>query len=57
VSFVSLYAYVNPVIAVALGVALLGEPFDFRMAAAAALVFAGVAIVRWPNVQPRTRAA
>ena len=57
VSFVSLYAYINPVIAVALGVALLGEPFDLRMAAAAALVFAGVAIVRWTNVEPRTRAA
>lgn len=47
VSFVSLYAYINPVIAVALGVMLLGEPFDARMATAAALVFAGVAIVRW----------
>jgi drug/metabolite transporter (DMT)-like permease len=47
VSFVSLYAYVNPIIAVALGVLLLNEPFDSRMAAAAALVFAGVAIVRW----------
>lgn len=47
VSFVSLYAYINPVIAVALGVALLGEAFDARMATAAALVFAGVAIVRW----------
>lgn len=47
VSFVSLYAYINPVIAVALGVLLLGEPFDRRMATAAALVFAGVAIVRW----------
>lgn len=46
VSFVSLYAYINPVIAVALGVALLGEPFNSRMAGAAALVFAGVAIVR-----------
>jgi len=46
VSFVSLYAYINPVIAVALGVLLLGEPFDWRMATAAALVFAGVAIVR-----------
>ncbi len=57
VSFVSLYAYVNPVIAVALGVLLLGEPFDFRMAAAAALVFAGVAIVRWTNPEPRRRAA
>jgi drug/metabolite transporter (DMT)-like permease len=57
VSFVSLYAYINPVIAVALGVALLGEPFDLRMAAAAALVFAGVAIVRWTNLEPRRRAA
>jgi drug/metabolite transporter (DMT)-like permease len=47
VSFVSLYAYINPVIAVTLGVLLLGEPFDSRMATAAALVFAGVAIVRW----------
>jgi len=46
VSFVSLYAYINPVIAVALGVLVLGEPFDSRMAIAAALVFAGVATVR-----------
>ena len=47
VSFVSLYAYINPVIAVALGVLFLGEPFDRRMAAAAALVFAGVASCSW----------
>lgn len=47
VSFVSLYAYINPVIAVALGILLLNEPFDSRMAIAAALVLAGVAIVRW----------
>jgi drug/metabolite transporter (DMT)-like permease len=47
VSFVSLYAYINPVIAVALGVLLLNEPFDWRMATAAGLVFAGVAVVRW----------
>jgi drug/metabolite transporter (DMT)-like permease len=52
VSFVSLYAYINPVIAVALGVLLMGEPFDRRMATAAALVFAGVAIVRWKSAQP-----
>lgn len=57
ISFVSLYAYVNPVIAVGLGVMLLGEPFDVRMAAAAVLVLAGVAIVRWTSVEPRTRAA
>jgi drug/metabolite transporter (DMT)-like permease len=46
VSFVSLYAYVNPIIAVALGVLILAEPFDTRIAAAAALVLIGVAIVR-----------
>ena len=46
VSLVSLYAYINPVIAVALGVAVLGEPFTWRMALAAALVFGGVAIVQ-----------
>ena len=47
ISIVSLYAYINPIIAVGLGVLLLGEPFDSRMALAAALVFAGVAVVRW----------
>jgi drug/metabolite transporter (DMT)-like permease len=36
-------------------VAFLGEPFDTRMATAAALVFAGVAFVRWAPV--RTAAA
>jgi drug/metabolite transporter (DMT)-like permease len=47
VSFVSLYAYINPIIAVALGVLILHESFDARMAVAAALVFCGVAVVRW----------
>jgi drug/metabolite transporter (DMT)-like permease len=46
VSFVSLYAYINPIIAVALGVLLLGEPFNLRIAAAAALVLIGVAVVK-----------
>jgi drug/metabolite transporter (DMT)-like permease len=57
VSLVSLYAYINPIIAVALGVALLGEPFDARMAAAAAFVFTGVAIVqaRKPRLTPPAR--
>ena len=53
VSLVSLYAYINPVIAVALGVAVLGEPFTSRMALAAALVLAGVAIVRAPRESRR----
>jgi drug/metabolite transporter (DMT)-like permease len=47
VSFVSLYAYINPIIAVTLGVLILHESFDARMAVAAALVFGGVAVVRW----------
>jgi drug/metabolite transporter (DMT)-like permease len=58
VSLVSLYAYINPVIAVALGVALLGEPFTSRMAVAAALVLGGVAIIRRQTRRPlinRTR--
>jgi drug/metabolite transporter (DMT)-like permease len=53
VSLVSLYAYINPVIAVALGVAVLGEPFTSRMALAAALVLGGVAIVRTSDPQTR----
>jgi len=55
VSLVSLYAYINPVIAVALGVAVLGEPFTARMALAAALVFGGVAIVRPPRARAQAR--
>lgn len=46
VSTVSLYAYINPVIAVALGTLLLDEPFHLRMLAAAAIIAAGIAIVR-----------
>jgi drug/metabolite transporter (DMT)-like permease len=47
VSTVSLYAYVNPVIAVILGTLLLGEPFGWRVVAASAIVFAGIAVVRF----------
>jgi drug/metabolite transporter (DMT)-like permease len=46
ISTVSLYAYVNPVIAVVLGTLLLDEPFSLRVVAAAALVLAGIAVVR-----------
>lgn len=52
VSTVSLYAYVNPVIAVILGTVLLAEPFSIRIVIAAVLVFAGIAIVR---TQPAKR--
>jgi drug/metabolite transporter (DMT)-like permease len=43
---VSLYAYVNPVIAVILGTVILKEPFNVRMAIAAGVVLAGVVLVR-----------
>lgn len=42
---VSLYAYINPMIAVALGTLLLSEPLSTRTLFAAALVFAGTWIV------------
>ena len=46
VSIVSLYAYVNPVIAVILGSLLLKERFAPRMAVAIAIIFAAMLIVR-----------
>ena len=45
----SLYAYVNPIIAVALGTLILSEPFNVRMMLAAVVVFAGMALVRRPD--------
>jgi drug/metabolite transporter (DMT)-like permease len=46
IATVSLYAYINPIIAVILGTVVLNEPFNARMAAAAAIVLAGMALVR-----------
>ena len=46
VAIVSLYAYVNPIIAVALGTLILKEPFSARMAVAGAIVLIGMALVR-----------
>jgi drug/metabolite transporter (DMT)-like permease len=44
-SLVSVYAYINPVIAVALGTVFLSEPFTMRIAIAAVLVLVGTWIV------------
>ncbi len=41
------YAYLNPVIAVLLGAAFLGEAFNARMALGMAVVLAGVALVQY----------
>ena len=52
IATVSLYAYVNPIIAMVLGTLLLSEPFSVRIVVAAACVFAGIAIVRTAPVAP-----
>ena len=58
VSTVSLYAYVNPVIAVLLGAMLLGEPFGIRIVIASALVLLGVSVVRgWMGKRTTARNA
>jgi drug/metabolite transporter (DMT)-like permease len=56
VATVSLYAYVNPVIAVVLGTLILREPFNARMGIAAAVVLAGMALVREPERERDCRA-
>ena len=45
VAVVSLYTYINPVIAVVLGAVVLGEPFGWRTVAAAGLIAVGVIVV------------
>lgn len=52
VAIVSTYTYVNPVIAVALGVLILGEPFAPRELVAAAVILLGMMIVRSPSGGP-----
>ncbi len=46
VATVSLYAYINPVIAVILGTVILDEPMNARMAVSAGIVLAGMALVK-----------
>jgi len=55
VSTVSLYAYANPLIAVALGALLLDEPFTMRTVISMAIVFAAMALVR--SSKPNARVA
>jgi drug/metabolite transporter (DMT)-like permease len=60
-STVSLYAYVNPIIAVILGTLLLAEPFGVRIVAASGLVLLGIAVAKsqltWRVGQPKTAAS
>jgi drug/metabolite transporter (DMT)-like permease len=45
-SLISTYAYINPVIALFLGWIVLDEKLDFQTAIAAAVIIAGVFIVK-----------
>jgi drug/metabolite transporter (DMT)-like permease len=47
--FVSSYAYINPLVAILLGWAVLGERVDWSLAAAAALIVSGVAMIQAPT--------
>jgi drug/metabolite transporter (DMT)-like permease len=47
VAVVSIYPYVNSVVAVALGWLFYREPFGVREAAAMIVIFTGVAVVKW----------
>lgn len=55
VPVVSLYTYVNPVVAVLLGYLFYREPFGWREAGAMAIIFVGVAIVKSFGAKQRTR--
>lgn len=46
-SFVSLYTYVNPIVAVTLGALVLGEKVGWRVPSAIATILAGMAVVSW----------
>ena len=49
---VSIYTYINPVVAVFLGWWVYREPFGWRETAAMAVIFAGVAMVRRATLVP-----
>jgi drug/metabolite transporter (DMT)-like permease len=49
VSLVSIYTYINPIVAVFLGWLIYREPFGFREAVGMLVIFAGVAIVKGQN--------
>lgn len=53
---VSLYAYVNPVIAMVLGALLANEPFGPRVIVASVMVLTGSALVQWRALGVRLRA-
>ena len=56
VAIVSVYPYVNAVVAVALGWLFYREPFGWRETGAMVVIFAGVAVVKRYSATPAARA-
>lgn len=51
VALMSIYTYINPLVAVALGWWFYREPFGWRETAAMFVIFTGVAIVKWTTAR------
>lgn len=50
VALVSIYTFANPLVAVGLGWLILREPFGYRELVAMAIIFAGIGLVRWSEM-------
>jgi drug/metabolite transporter (DMT)-like permease len=55
VALVSIYTYINPIVAVGLGWWFYREPFGWRESVAMLIIFAGVAIVKWTTARSLPR--
>jgi drug/metabolite transporter (DMT)-like permease len=53
VALVSIYSFVNPVVAILLGWLFFREPFGFRQLTAMLVIFIGIALVRWSEANRR----
>ena len=51
---VATYAYVNPLVALVLGWAFIGEPIGMRTVYAAALMLSGVAVIQVANARKKS---
>lgn len=57
VAVVSIYTFVNPVVAVFLGWLFFREPFGYPEAIAMVVIFAGIAVVRWSEASRHSTAS
>lgn len=53
VALVSIYTFVNPIVAVLLGSLFFGEPFGSREVIAMVIIFVGIALVKWSETRNR----